>query len=131
MPWQSALGHLLQEWVGVELLDVVHAWLAPQPFEEHHGSCHGRNAGRVAHSLHAGLFIGLVVVAVVVDVVGERLAVGANAAYAAADRGLTSVVLAEVLRIGQNGFEELQRYDFLAIVEHGVDASHADVLDYA
>ena len=69
--------------------------------------------------------------AVVVDVVGERLSVLADTADAAADARLALVVLAKVLRVRQHSLEELQRHNLHAVVVHLVDASHADILDYA
>ena len=67
------------------------------------------------------------------------LAVVANTADAAADRSLAFVVLAEVLRIGQHGLEELQGHNFhlhllvwvvgqRCLVGNLVDAAHAQVL---
>ena len=71
------------------------------------------------------------VVTVVVDVVGQRLAFLVQTADAATDARLAGVVLAQVLRIGQHGFEELQRHNFHALVVDGLDAGHADVLNHA
>ena len=78
--------------------------------------------------------------AVVVDVVCMLLSILAYTTYAATDGSLSVVVLAEVLRIGQNSLEELQGnylHNLFAcavglgsLVLHLVDAGHADVLDY-
>ena len=77
--------------------------------------------------------------AVVVDVVGVLLAVF-HAANATADGGFAVVVLAQFLRVGQHGFEELQRHDVhlgrlrgvvgqWCFVADGVDACHANLLN--
>ena len=127
MPRQPLLVELLHEGIGIELLDIVYTRLFPDAFEEHHGTYHGRYTGGVAYALHAGLFVGGTVRTVVVDIIGKLLAVF-ETAYAATYRGLALVVLAEVLRIGQHGFEELQRHDFHAVVVDGFDAGHTYVL---
>ena len=44
MPRQTLLVQLFHEWIGVELLDIVDAWLLPQTFAEHHSTNHGGNA---------------------------------------------------------------------------------------
>ncbi len=41
------------------------------------------------------------------------------------------IVLAEVLRVGEHGLEELQRNDFHSLIVDGVDAGHAYVLNHA
>ena len=77
--------------------------------------------------------------AVVVDVVGALLAVF-HAANATADGGFAVVVLAQILRVGQHGFEELQRHDVhlgrlrgvvgqWRFVADGIDACHANLLN--
>ena len=107
MPGQPLLVELFHEWIRVEVLDIPYARLAPDTLEEHHGAYHGGHTGGIAYALHACLLISLLVLAVVVDIVGVFLA-GLDAADAATDRGLAVVVLAQVLRIGQHGLEELQ-----------------------
>ena len=67
--------------------------------------------------------------AVVEDVIGLFLAV-LDASDAAADGSPAFVVGAQFARIGQDGFQELDGYDFMPFVVDGVDAGHADILDY-
>ena len=78
--------------------------------------------------------------AVVVDIVGKFLAIVTDTANAAADACLAVVVRAEVLRVGQHSFEELQRHNLhlhglIRIVGKRsrvfdfVDAAHAKILD--
>ncbi len=69
--------------------------------------------------------------AVVPDVICEVLAFLVITFDAATDRGLAVIVLAEILRIGENSLEELEGYDLLTIVVHLVDAGHTDILDHA
>ena len=69
----------------------------------------------------AGCFVGII---------GALLAV-LDTADAAADRRLPVVVGAERLGIGQHGLEELDGDDLDAVVNNGVDAGHADVLNDA
>ena len=131
MPGKSLLVEHLKEWIGVKFLNVVHARLAPQPLEEHHGASHCGHSGGVAHRLHASFLKRGVMVAVVVDVVGQGVAVLSNSADATTDAGLPGVVLTQVLRVGQHRLEELQWHDFHALIHHGVDARHAYVLNHA
>ena len=98
VPRQTLLVELLHERIGIELLDVPNARLAPQTLEEHHGTDHCRNAGGIAYALHTGLLVGSLVRTVVVNVVGLLLTV-LQTADAATDRGLSVVVLAEVLGV--------------------------------
>ena len=111
VPGQTLDVEFGHERIGIELLDIVYAWLAPDALEEHHGANHGRHAGGVAYALHTCLEICLAVAAVVPDIVGVLFAVVADATDAATDGGLTIVVLAQFLGIGQHGLEELQRHD--------------------
>ena len=131
VPGESLLGEDFEEWVGVELFDVVHAGFDPLAGEEHHSAGHGGDAGGVTYGLHTGFAVCFFVGAVVVEVVGEGVALLVGAGDAASDGGFAVVVFAEVLRVGEHGFKELQGHDFGAVVVDFVDASHADVLDYA
>ena len=58
MPRQTLLVKLLHERIGIELLDVPNARLAPQTLEEHHGTDHCRDTSGVAYALHTGLLVG-------------------------------------------------------------------------
>ena len=138
MPRQTLLVELLHERIGIELLDVPNARLAPQTLEEHHGTDHCRDTSGVAYALHTGLLVGSLVRTVVVNVVGLLLAV-LQSADAATDRGLSAVVLAEVLRVRQHSLEDLQRnYLHLnllvrivgerSLIGNLVDARHSEVL---
>ena len=131
VPGEALLGEDFEEWIGVEFFDVVHAGFDPLAGEEHHGAGHGGHAGGVAHGLHAGFLVGGFVRAVVIYIIGEGFAFLVDAGDAAADGGFAVVVFAEVLGVGERGFEELQGHDFCAVVVDFVDAGHADVLDYA
>ena len=111
VPRQTLLGNLGEEWIGVKLLDIVHTGHCPQAFQEHHSARHGGHTSRIAHCLHSRLLVGGTMRAVVIDIVGVLLTVVADATDAAADRGLTLVVLAQLLRIGQHGLEELQGHN--------------------
>jgi hypothetical protein len=51
------------------------------------------------------------VAAVVIYIIGVLLAIVANTTDTTADRGLTLVVLAQILWVRQHGLEELQRYN--------------------
>ena len=68
--------------------------------------------------------------AVVVDVVGVFLTV-LYTADAATDGGFTLVVFAQILRVGQHGFKELEGLNHVAFVVDGHDAVHTNVLDDA
>ena len=68
-------------------------------------------------------------VADVVDEHGLRLAV-LRAARQAADAGAPLGQRPQARRVGQHGLQELQRDDFLPVVDHRVDARHADVLQH-
>ena len=113
-------------------------WFLPDALEEHHGTDHGWHTCGIAYALHAGLVVCFLMLAVVVNIIGVLLAVLLSA-DAATDRGLSVVVLAEVLRVRQYGLEELQWYDFhlgslagavgqWSLVFYLVDAAHAEVL---
>ncbi len=67
--------------------------------------------------------------AVVVDVIGTLLPVF-DATDAAANGGLSCVVLAQLTRIGQHCLQELNGHNLLTVVFHLVDAGHAYILDY-
>ena len=66
-----------------------------------------------------------------VDIVCHGLSVLVDTGDAAADGGLAMIVLAEVLRVGEHGLEELQGHDLCAVVVDLIDARHAYVLNYA
>ena len=140
VPRQPLLVQLFHEWIGIELLDVVDARFLPQTLTEHHGTNHGGNTRGVGYALHARLLVGSTVRAVVIDIIGVLLAIVANATDAAADRGLAFVVLAQILRVGQYGLQELQGHNLYlcctcaisqwSLVLYLVNATHADVLNY-
>ena len=115
MPRQALNVQLLHEGIGIELLNVPHTGLAPQAFEEHHGTNHCGNTCCVADALHTGLLVSLLVAAVVVYVVCTLLTV-LDTADTATDRCLALVVLAQILRVRQYSLEELQRNDLLTVV---------------
>ena len=60
--------------------------------------------------MHTRFHIGILVLAVIIYIIGVLLAVF-ESADTAADRGFALVVLAQVLRVGQYGLEELQGND--------------------
>ena len=66
--------------------------------------------------------------AIVIYIIGVFFAVF-QAADTATDRGFAFVILAQILRVGEYGFQELQRNDFHAVVFYLINAGHADVLD--
>ena len=70
------------------------------------------------------------VATVVVNVVSLLFAI-LQTTDAATDRGLARVVLAQVARVRQYGFQELDGNDLLTIVHNRVDACHTDILDHA
>ena len=67
--------------------------------------------------------------AVVIYIIRQVLALLVLARYAAAYRGLAVIILAEILRVGQHGLQELQRYDFSTVVLDFVYTRHAYVLN--
>ena len=99
MPGQSLTSYLLEEGIWVKLLDVEDASATPQTLGEHQRTRRSGYTRRVADPLRAGLTVGCLVRAVVPYIVGALLAV-LDATDAAADRGLTRIVLAQLLRIG-------------------------------
>ena len=138
VPGQTLLVELLHEGIGIELLDVVHARFVPQSLEEHQGTYHGWHARGVAYALHARLIVGCLMRTVVIYIVGVLLAT-AQTPDAATDGGLAVVVLAQVLRVGEYGLEELEGHNLHhlfaraislgSLVFHLIDTAHADVLD--
>ena len=74
-PGQAVLVQHLHEGIGVHLLQVVDAGLAPLAVGHQSGADHGGHAGGVADGLAAQLLIARLVVADVVDVDGPLLAV--------------------------------------------------------
>ena len=120
------VGH---ECVGVVLFHVPDAGLFPITNEHLLGSDHGGNAGGVTDGLAADFFEALLVIADVVDVDGLLFAV-LDAGDHVADAGAAFGRDAEVAGVREDGFEELKRDDFLALVFDFVDAGHADVLKH-
>ena len=49
----------------------------------------------------------------------------------ATDGGFSFVIFAQVLRVGQYGFQELQRNNLHSVIIHFVDARHTNILDYS
>ena len=86
MPRQTLLVELLHEWIGIELLYVVHTWGVPKTLAEHHGTNHRWYTCGVANTLHTCLLVGGTVAAVVVYIIGVLLAIVANTTDAAADK---------------------------------------------
>ena len=140
VPGQSLLVELLHEWIWIEFLYVVYAWLLPQALAEHHGTNHGWYTCGVASALHTSFLKGCTMAAVVVYVVSVLLAVIADTTNATADRCLALIVFAQILWVGQYGLQELQRYNLYlscacavsqwSLILYLVDTAHADVLDY-
>ena len=138
VPGQTLLVEFLHKGIGIELFDIPYARTLPEAEHKHAGTDAGGHTRRVADALHTRFFVGSAVRAVVVDVVGLLFAV-LQSTDAATDAGLAIIVLAEVLRVGQHGLEELEgNYLHLdgtaAIGGFGgvfkfVDARHSDVLD--
>ena len=128
VPGEALVVEHVEEWIGVELFDVVHTWLFPQPLEEHHCPGHGWYASGVAHGLHASFLVGGFVAAIVVDVVGEWFPFLVDATNAAADRGFAVIVFAQFLGVGQHGLEELQWHNLVTFIHDRFDAGHADIL---
>ena len=58
VPGKALLVELLHEGIGIELLDIMNTWLAPQALAEHHGTNHGRHTCGVTNALHARLIVG-------------------------------------------------------------------------
>ena len=154
MPRETLFVELLHERIGVELLDIEDARLAPESLAEHHRTNHCRNTSGIAYTLHTRFHIGILVLAVIIYIIGVLLAVF-ESADTAADRGFALVVLAQVLRIRQYGLEELQGNNlhldgfsrlvvwsfgrlgisvaFLCqrcLIDNLIDAAHADVLNH-
>ena len=128
MPRQSLFVQLFHEGIGVEFFYIPYTRAFPQTFKEHHGSNHGRYACCVAYPLHTSFLVGCLMAAVIIYVICTLLTV-LQSTDTTSDRGFSVVVLAQVLRVGQYGLEELQRYDFHAVVINGVNACHAYILD--
>ena len=99
-PGQTTLAELLEELVGVELLNVEDTLAAPYAACEHRCSEGCRHTRSETYGLGTSLAEGYLVVTVVVNVVCALLAI-LDASYTAADRGLAVVVSAERLRIGK------------------------------
>lgn len=127
MPWQALAGDLLEERLARELLHVEHAFAPPEPFHDHHGPGHGRDAGGIRHCLGIQLAVGLGMIAHVVDDIFGRPAV-LHALHDAADGCLAGVVLGQRGRFRQEVLEKLQGDDLHAVVHHRVDPGHANVL---
>ena len=108
MPRKALTIKLFHEWVWVKLLDIMHAWLVPESFEEHHGTYHGWHTSCVADALHACLLVCGLMRAVIIYIICVLLT-AFEATDATAYARLTIVVLAKVLWVGQNCLEELQR----------------------
>lgn len=115
------------EGVRVVLLHVPNAIFAPRAFEHLLGTDHCRDSGGVRDGLAPDFFEALLVIADVVDIDGFRLAVF-DAGDHVADAGAALGALSEVARVGEHGFEELKRNDFLPLIDDGVDAGHAHIL---
>ena len=120
------VGH---EGIGIVLLHVPDAGLAPFAFEHLLCSNHCGHASGVGNGLGADFCEAFFVIADVVDVDRLWLAVF-DAGDDVANAGSAFGGDAEVARIRQHGFEELQRDDFDAVVNDRVDAGHADILQY-
>ena len=110
VPGEPLLGHLLEEGIGVKLLDIEDAMTTPEALEEHDRAGGRGDTGGVAHALGAGLLVGLSMVGIIVNVVGVLLA-ATQPADAAANGGLTGVVAPELLGVGEDRLEELQGDD--------------------
>ena len=101
----------------------------PETLEEHDRAGGRGDTGGVANALSAGLLVGLSVVGIIVNVVGVLLA-ATQPADAAANGGLAGVVAPELLGVGEDCLEELQRDDVDALVLDRLDAGHADILNH-
>ena len=140
VPRQTLLVQLLHEGIGIELLDIVNARFLPKSLAEHHGTNHGWNASGVADALHARLLVSGTMATVVIYIIGMLLAVVANTTNATANRGLSLVILAQILWVGQYSFQELQRYNLYlscacavsqwSLILYLVDTAHANILNH-
>ena len=128
VPREALFVELFHERIGVELFYVPHTRTFPDALEEHHGTYHGGYTGGVAYALHASFLVSFLVATVVVDIVGAFLAVF-HTTDAASDGSFAFVVLAEILWVGEYGFEELEGDYLHTVVYDGFDAGHADVLN--
>ena len=129
LPRQAMLIEVGHEGIGIVLFHVPDAGFAPFSFEHLLGSDHGGHTSGVGNGLGADLGKALFVIADVIDVDRLWLAV-LEAGDDVSDAGFALGGYAEVAWIGQHSFEELQRDDFDALVNDGIDAGHADVLQY-
>src|SRR4030042_2561754 len=130
MPRKSMNLELLHEGIRVKCCHVKDPRLPPLTSQKHQGADHGGHSRGIAHGLRACLLIGVLVSAIIIDVIGFLLMI-LTPSDAAADGGLTRIMLAEFSWIGQDRFEELKRYNLLALIENGFNAGHADILNDA
>ena len=127
---QAVLVQSVQIRVRIELFHRVDTLGGPLAGQQHEGTAHGRHTGGVADGLRADLAVALLVVADIVDIVGLFLAV-LLAGEDAADVGLTLGAGAEAGGVGQEGLEELDGHDLLAVELDGRGGQHPHVLQAA
>ena len=130
VPGKAALVELVHERIRIALFHVPDAWLEPFAGRQHGASDGRRNAGRVADGLGFDLGEALLVVADVVDENLTRFTVF-DAGNFAANAGLTFGAGAEGGWIGEEGLEELDGHNLMALEFNRVDAGHADVFQDA
>ncbi len=128
-PRQAVHVHRRHKGIGIHLLDVPDAGALPLAFQHHLRADHRRYAGGVGNRLGHHFAVALLMVA---DLIYDDLAWLAvfQAGDMAADPGLADSARTERGRIGQQGFQELDRHDLLALEFDRIDARHADVTQH-
>ena len=114
LPGEAPFVEGFHEGIGVEFFHVPHARAAPDALQDEHGAYHGRDAGGVGDGLAADFFIALFVVADVVDIEVLLDAV-LHALEDAADMGLALGPRPQGRGVGQDGLEEVEGDDLLAL----------------
>lgn len=114
LPRQTPLVQSIHERVWVKFFYVINARLLPLACHHHHCPNHCRNTGGVRNCLRANFLVAFLMVADVINIVRNFLAI-LHALTNTADVCLTNCPRAERCWVWQNGFQELQRYNFLAL----------------
>ena len=120
----------VHEWIGIKLFNIPHASAGPFASHQHCRANHRRNARGVADGLVAGFGISILMIADIIDIQRLFLTILAKPSGDAADVGFALGRRSQRGRLRQHGFQELQRNDFLAFIQHRVNPRHADRLKH-
>lgn len=126
LPRQTEAVEQIHEWIWIEFLDIEHARTFPFTAEHQRSTDHGRDASGVGNGLTANFPIASFVVTDVVEIVLLGLPV-LDTLENTADVGLAFGAWSQRSRIGENGFEKLQRNNLFSFEEDGLNRGHADV----